>query len=118
MYINLAVETKRYLDVEALGVGVADARLALLNFWDTMSLQEAFKDVDKCDFHEVLLRSRGQQKKRKVPDMSGLARFRIQGAPPPKRFQSLASKERQPLFSDDENNENDSEDGTESLAGN
>lgn len=84
MYINLAVETKRYLDVAATGKGVADARNALLAFWDTMPLNETWKDVGKEDFFEVMNRSKREKKARKAPDLSGMARFTVVGVAPAK----------------------------------
>lgn len=84
LYVNLAVETKRYMDVAATGVGVADARNALLAFWDAMPLNEAFEDVGKEDFHEVMNRSKREKKARKAPDLSGMDRFRVVGLPPAK----------------------------------
>lgn len=92
IYINLAVETKRYMDIAATGVGVADARNALLAFWDTMPLNHAFDDVDKADFFEVMNRSRREKKASKTPDLSGMQRFHVVGAPPPKMAKKVTER--------------------------
>lgn len=84
LYINLAVETKRYMDIVAGGVGIADVRNALLAFWDTMPLNDAFKEVSKEDFFEVMNRLQREKRARKMPDLLGMKRFQVLGVPPSK----------------------------------
>ena len=96
IYINLAIETKCYLDVVATGVGIADARIALLAFWDTMPLNKAWEDIGKEDFFEVMNRSQKERKPVKTLDLSGVDRFQVVGAPPAKtatRQQAIVARD-------------------------
>lgn len=75
IYVNLAMEVKRYLNVLESRGPEADARKKLLAFYDCIPIANIFKDVDKSDFKELENRSRGQRRKMKQPDTSGLTRF-------------------------------------------
>lgn len=115
LYVNLAVETKRYMDIVATGVGVADARNSLLAFWDTMPLNEAFKDVTKEEFFEVMNRSRREKKARKLPDLSGIQRFQVLGVPPPPKASNQNRDEVSGRIGDDDDDSDDDDNGDSSL---
>ena len=85
------MEMKQYLNVMKSDVGVADAWKKLLAFYNCLPLTEDFKDVDKSDFKKLAMCSYRQQKGKKLPDISELARFTSSEPPPLKTALSNTS---------------------------
>ncbi|KAI9880151.1 MAG: hypothetical protein M1830_005180 [Pleopsidium flavum] len=71
IYVNLAVEVKWYL-----GSPTADAQKKLLAFYDVLPTHADFEDVIKSEFFEIMTRSHNERRAPKVPDVSGLDRFK------------------------------------------
>lgn len=57
-------------------------------FYDVLPVHADFEEVTKDEFAEIMERSRGERKSRKMPDTPGLARFKSLSAPPPRRATS------------------------------
>lgn len=79
MWINLAVETRIWLDEDPS----RQERDRLLRFYDTLPSHDAFKRVDRAQFCEVQSRCRNDRKKAKRRDDRVLQEdFVSMGAPP------------------------------------
>lgn len=85
IYVNLAMETKQYVDVKDAEDNREEpiARKSLLAFYNFLPLLSNFAAVTRGEFHEIMERGRNEKKKRKVPDASGLKRIVSLGVPPP-----------------------------------
>ncbi|KAN0071044.1 hypothetical protein V8E54_010475 [Elaphomyces granulatus] len=81
MYINLCVETNRYIDTNK----DSNSRKDLLDFYDGMATSPEMDEanVSEEDFSEIVARSCNHREPR-PRDMSVLSRFKTLGPPPPK----------------------------------
>lgn len=73
IYVNLAIETKLYVDTVEINQEALDARQRLLRFYDLLLTHENFNDVDKSEFCELTKRYRNDRKKIKKKDNNMLS---------------------------------------------
>lgn len=90
IYVNLAVKTKRYLDVCETGIEVADAHVKLLRFYNVLSMHKDFEKVDKADFYELSEQFRNNQKQAKEQDTK-LLEESFRSLEPPSKKQASGS---------------------------
>lgn len=72
---------------------VLNARKQLLDFWDVLPIHPNFSHVNKKEFREIPARAKGQKRAKKMPDVTGLGRFRSLGTPPPPSLESPPAEE-------------------------
>lgn len=84
LYVNLCVQTKKWMDVKDSGEPDKIARRKLLTFYDVIPAHDDFKDVTKEDFRVLEDGVQNEKRKKKKTDLLGLDKFKSLGPPPKK----------------------------------
>ncbi|MCJ1424739.1 hypothetical protein MMC29_002627 [Sticta canariensis] len=86
LYVNLCVETKKFMDVKDGGGLEKVARKKLLDFYDALATHDDFDEVTKEEFWvlEDRVKTVGRSKKKKTDQSSMKNKFKSLGPPPEK----------------------------------
>ncbi|MCJ1468351.1 hypothetical protein MMC07_006979 [Pseudocyphellaria aurata] len=82
LYVNLCVQTKKWMDVKDSGKPAKIARRKLLTFYDVIPTHDDFQHVTKEEFCVLEDGLRNETKTKKKTDLLGLDKFQSLGPPP------------------------------------
>lgn len=85
LYVNLCVETKKWMDFKDGGEMEKVARRKLLDFYDALATHDDFDEVTKEEFHVLEDRAKNVKRRKKKTDQSSMkSKFKSLGTPPGK----------------------------------